>query len=110
MLMRDIAQLVRSKNVGPFLLTIDIIFNSKEVFEIAQSSKVLTAEFFSRLYQVEQTNVSIVWHEPALAFKATFPRPFTSGSLQDGDIYGGQYHSPLVNQSLFPEKEGESAI
>jgi hypothetical protein len=107
MRIRDIAQLVRSKNVGPFQLTVDILFNSAEAFELAQSSPLLTERFFSQLYHVEADQVSIIWHRPALAFKATFPRPFASGSLQDGDIYGGQYHSPLVNLPLFPAEEGE---
>jgi len=107
MRIRDIARLVRSKNVGPFQLTIDILFDSEAEYELAQSSNVLTSQLLSQLYQVDQTQVDIIWHRPGLAFKATFPRPFPSGSLEDGDIYGGQYHSPLVNLPLFSQEDKE---
>ena len=40
--LRDIAKVVRSKNAGPFEITLDIIFKSKEDFDAFKLSGVIT--------------------------------------------------------------------
>jgi hypothetical protein len=35
-------------------------------------------------------------HEAALAIKISIPRPVFSGDPEDTDVFGGQFHSPLV--------------
>lgn len=34
--LRDIAKVIRSKNAGPFRLTLDVIFSSREDFEVVE--------------------------------------------------------------------------
>jgi Domain of unknown function (DUF4387) len=36
----------------------------------------------------------------AMALKFSFPRPSVSGSLDDTDLFGGQFHSPLVRLEI----------
>ena len=36
----------------------------------------------------------------AMALKFSFPRPSVSGSLDDTDLFGGQFHSPLVRLEM----------
>jgi hypothetical protein len=36
-------------------------------------------------------------HDRAHAFKASVPRPVASGDPEDGDVFGGQQHGPLVD-------------
>ncbi|MBN2884096.1 MAG: DUF4387 family protein, partial [Clostridia bacterium] len=38
--LKDAAKVIRSKNSGPYELTFDIIFRTKELFEAAVDSKV----------------------------------------------------------------------
>jgi hypothetical protein len=34
--------------------------------------------------------------EPLLTIKISIPRPIFSGDVNDTDVYGGQFHGPLV--------------
>ena len=36
---RDIAKVIRSKNAGPFEITLDIVFKTREVFEAVKKKK-----------------------------------------------------------------------
>ena len=38
----------------------------------------------------------VVNHDTALAIKVSFPRPQSSGSKYDSDVYGGQQYAPLL--------------
>ncbi len=92
----ELAKMIRSKNAGPFVLTIDILCESDEAYKKVESSNVLTKELVSRLYKVPEESVS-VYHLPlAKAIKFSFPRKYPSGSFGDYDVYGAQFHEPIV--------------
>jgi hypothetical protein len=97
--MRELWQftkLIRSKNAGPFELTFDILFKDRESFEEVMRSGQLTSETISRLYGVDHTQVRFSTIEKVLAVKISMPRRVFSGDVMDTDIYGGQFHGPLV--------------
>jgi hypothetical protein len=92
----QLTKLIRSKNAGPFELTFDIMFKNAEGFRAVQQSGLLSAQLFARVYGVPLDKVRFFVLETLLTIKVTIPRPFFSGELMDGDMYGGQFHSPLV--------------
>jgi hypothetical protein len=47
---RDIAEVCKSKNAGPFDLTIDVVFGNDDLFRRVQRTGVLCAALFARLY------------------------------------------------------------
>jgi len=96
----ELARLIRSKNAGPFELTIDVMFNDKESYDRVISSQVLSAERMAELYHVDPAVVQLFQADVALAIKISLPRPIASGSLQDTDIFGGQFHSPIVRLDI----------
>lgn len=93
----DLARLIRSKNAGPFELTFDIMFDDEGNFERVRKSGVLTAKLISDLYGVPVEKVKFFEVRPALAFKATIPRPAVQGDIYDGDNHGGQQYAPLID-------------
>ena len=93
-------KLIRSKNAGPFELTFDIMFKNTESFRTVLESGRLTTELFSRLYAVPVNQVRLFVLEPLLTIKVTIPRPIPSGDLEDGDVYGGQFHGPLIQLAI----------
>lgn len=99
----DIAQVIRSKNSGPFELTFDIIFKSREIFEKVISSKAITPELLGGIYNVAPEEVTIVEFPPAGALKATIPRPVASGDVGETDVYGAQQHGPLLKVEVVME-------
>jgi len=92
----DLARLIRSKNAGPFTLTFDVMFDTEEAYRRVTKAQVLTREIFSKLYRVPEADVLFFEHDAAKAIKISIPRPHFQGSREDGDIYGGQQHAPLV--------------
>ena len=93
----DVAKIVRSKNAGPFTLTIDLLFEGKEGFDRVLASPSFTAERVAKLYGVEGSSVRICALERVLAIKVSMPRPGSgSGTPGDRDVYGSQQHFPLA--------------
>ncbi len=93
----ELATLIRSKNAGPFTLTIDIMFDDRATYDRVIRSGVLNRARISSIYNLKEEDVKIFPYAPAHAIKVTFPRPVTSGDLADGDVLGGQQYAPLVD-------------
>lgn len=93
----ELAQLIRSKNAGPFELTFDIMFNDQETFRRVKDSNALSPQLVADLYQVPLKDVKFFVVPEALAFKASIPRPRFQGDLLDSDGHGGQQYAPLVD-------------
>jgi Domain of unknown function (DUF4387) len=92
----DLCSLIRSKNAGPFVLTFDVMFSSKENYERAKQSQPLTKGLLAQIYKQREEDITLVYHDHALAIKASMPRPIFQGELQDSDCYGGQQYVPLL--------------
>lgn len=99
--LRDVAKVVRSKNAGPFELTFDVMFETRELFDLVKTSGVLTPETLAALYNVAPDSiVTFQFIEPALAFKMTLRRPRPQGSIGETDTFGAQQHAPLLGIEL----------
>jgi len=95
-------KLIRSKNAGPFELTFDIMFRNRDSFNDVLKSEALSPNVIAQLYQVDVKQVRFCVVDELLAIKISIPRRVFSGDVDDTDIYGGQFHSPLVR---LPVKE-----
>jgi hypothetical protein len=93
----DYCTLIRSKNAGPFVLTFDFMFKDLESLRKVQQAGVITKEYFANLFHVEIEQITLVFHERALAAKVSIPRPHFQGELDDDDGYGGQQYAPLMS-------------
>ena len=97
----DVAQFVTSKNAGPFLLTLDIVFPDAATYRRFTSKKPLDRETVARLYGVRPEDVlKIIEFDPAYAMKITLRRPWGSGSVGETDVYGAQQHVPLMQHAI----------
>lgn len=96
--LKDVANVIRSKNAGPFELTLDVLLKDEETFEKLRKAEVINKKMIAELYQIQEADViSIVYFPNAKAIKATIVRPLPSGALGERDVYGAQQHAPLVN-------------
>ena len=96
----EIAKVCKSKNAGPFEVTIDIMFETRELYDKVEKSGVLCPELFARLYNVNARDVLFTPYPAALAFKGTIPRNVSSGDIGDSDVYGAQQHVPLMQHRI----------
>lgn len=93
----DIALKVRSKNAGPFWVTVDIFCG--------------TAEAFSRLSRLQTGAIARLYGQPEQllkrfdiadlnVIKISFPRPVVQGSRDDRDMHGAQWAHLLAEMEL----------
>ena len=97
MILADIANLIRSKNAGPFTLTFDIMFADLASYRRVKDSGALNPAAFAELFHCPVEKVRFFECENALAFKFSIPRPLTQGQPGDGDMHGGQQYAPLLD-------------
>ena len=96
----ELADVMRSKNAGPYQVTIDLLFNDRATYDRVVGSGVLSSRVIAPLYQVEEALVRVMPFERVRAIKITIPRTTGergSGSAFDRDVYGAQQHGPLVD-------------
>ncbi len=96
----DIAKACKSKNAGPFELTLDIMFGDAATFEQVRATSVITAALIAKLYNVAESAVVFTEYPPAFAWKATIERRIPSGAVGDTDVYGAQQHAPLLDVQI----------
>ena len=88
--------LIRSKDAGPFMLTLDLFFTDGDARRAFMSAGVFSAERIGELYSVDPALVQIFELPDIDALKISFPRPVASGEFGDTDITGGQQYGVLV--------------
>lgn len=93
----ELAKVIRSKNAGPFVITFDIMFETKEIYSHVVNSNIITVELFSKLYNTPPEDIQLYHVDNAYAIKISMPRPIFQGELEDGDMYAGQQYPPLIN-------------
>jgi hypothetical protein len=104
MRLSQVASVIRSKNAGPFELTLDVLFEDAALYRRVRDANVFTAERVAALYRIPVERVlHVVHYDPALAIKATIVRPVVSGSPGETDVYGAQQHAPLLDLEV-PEE------
>jgi hypothetical protein len=93
----ELAKFLRSKNAGPFYLTLDIFFYTTEDYEKSKEVGLINKSLISKLYRIDEDDINIIEFDPAAAIKISFPRPVSSGGVGDSDVYGAQQHAPLFD-------------
>lgn len=82
----ELAQKVRSKNAGPFWITVDIFCGSDAAFE--QVAEGLSTERFAQACKVDKATIKR-FDIPALkVVKFSLPRPKIQGAADDRDMHG----------------------
>ena len=90
----DLAPVLRSKNAGPTLLTLDVLFEDDAGYRRGRAA--LTPAVVAARYGLGAADVTVTPYPPGLAIKITLPRAVTAGSPGDRDVYGAQQHRPLL--------------
>lgn len=94
----QIAQKVRSKNAGPFWLTIDVFCGSSDVFERVR--KGLKDDEIARLYGVDRQLMKRFDIADLNVVKISFPRPQVQGTRADRDMHGAGWGCLLEEMQI----------
>ncbi len=93
----DLATVLRSKNSGPFQITLDVLFDDEATYRLVKESRAITEETIMDAYNLRREDiVGIYFFDIALGVKITYNRKISSGSRFERDVYGAQQHAPLM--------------
>ncbi len=96
--LKDLVTFLFSKNAGPYLVTFDILFKSREAFEQAKASGVFNRETFAKLYKVlPERIISVYEYDAADMIKFTMIREISSSDFGDRSVFGSQMWAPLLD-------------
>ena len=94
----EITSVIRSKNAGPYELTFDLMFQTREWFSQVCSKNIFHEQLICELFGISKNDIiNIVAFDPANAIKITIRRPRCSGDIGETDVYGAQQHAPFLN-------------
>jgi uncharacterized protein DUF4387 len=99
--------LIRSKDAGPFMLTLDLFFTDADSRRAFLDAGIFSAERIGGLYGVDPGQVQIYDLADIGAMKVSFPRPVPSGDFGDTDITGGQQYAIVVDMIAGLEIDGD---
>jgi hypothetical protein len=92
----DLALEVRSKNAGPFWVTMELFMRDAAGYRIVADESFIDEQVVATLYGVDAGTVRMFRIPSLNVVKISFPRPIPQGSLRDRDIHAGQHHVPLA--------------
>lgn len=91
---------VRSKNAGPFWITMDIAFPDAASFDRYAGSRTLQPEAIGALYGVEPSQVKCFLVRDLSVLKISYPRHRPQGGVMERDMHGGQQYIRLLDVEL----------
>lgn len=104
----DLAAVIRSKNSGPFQITLDVLFDRAGVYYEIKKSGAICKERIASIYRMDVSRIQEpVFFDTALGFKVTFDRSISSGTAGDRDVYGAQQHAPLSELKIALSEDTE---
>lgn len=99
---RDVCRDVRSKNAGPFWVTIDLFFDGPESFARYGESPALGPDLIAKLYGADPAMVKR-FPVPSLSMlKISYPRATPQGGMVERDLHAGQQYVRLLEVELDP--------
>ncbi len=96
----DLALEVRSKNAGPFWVTLEVFLRDAAGYAIVADPEFLNPRVVAGLYAIDPDTVRFFRIPELNVVKISFPRPVAQGGLRDRDIHAGQHHVPLALLAL----------
>lgn len=93
---QDLAHEVRSKNAGPFWVTMELFMKDAAGYAVVADPGFLDEQRVAELYRVDADTVQLFRIPELNVVKISFPRPVSQGSLRDRDMHMGQHHVPLA--------------
>ena len=105
----SLVKLARSKNAGPFVISIDLVFPDRATYESIRDSGAISRETIALVFGVAPARVSeVIEYAAANALKVNLYRERPAGSFGETDLYGSQ-HGALLDHLLVPAPAGADA-
>lgn len=104
--LRDVSRHVRSKQAGPFWVTIDIWFDGKTSFDLYRDSQSLSPSVFASLFGTDASLVKRIPVPELNLIKISYPRATPQGGIVERDMHSGQQYVRLLDVEMDPAGAG----
>ena len=98
--MADITQKIRSKNAGPFWITIDIFCADNT--EYTRAVIAADSERVAHALGISESNLKRYDLPDLRVLKFSFPRPIVQGTRFDRDMHGASYANLIAELDVPP--------
>jgi len=96
----QVCRYVRSKNAGPFWITLDLSFPDRETFDQYANATPLQPTAIGALFDVDAVQVKRFLLPELLVVKISYPRRAPQGGAMERDMHGGQQYIRLLDVEL----------
>ena len=96
----EICRHVRSKNAGPFWVTVDLFFDGEETFRRYRDTPALSPQTFANLFGTNPDLVRRIPVDNLHVIKISYPRPHPQGWMQERDMHSGQQFARLLDLEI----------
>jgi len=98
--LNNLVSKIRSKNAGPFWLTIDIFCGNQKAFEVVQHG--VTNEVIARIFDQPAVLIKRFELVDLHVIKFSLPRPQIQGSKRDRDMHGASWAALVGRIEICP--------
>ena len=98
--LKDVCPRVRSKVAGPFWVTIDLFFDSREAYDRHHDDPAIQPPSVAAVYGVDPALVAIHKVPNLNMVKISYPRPTAQGGVVERDLHSGQQYVYLLDLEM----------
>ncbi len=92
----EVCRHVRSKNAGPYWITVDFFFKDRASFDAYSDNAVFGASSIAALMKADASLIKRVSLPDLLVVKVSYPRQSPQGGVLERDMHGGQQYVRLL--------------
>ena len=96
----EVCRSVRSKNAGPFWITLDLWFPDRETFDRYSQSVALQPAAIGALFGADPAQIKYFSVPNLFVVKISYPRTQAQGGVMERDMHGGQQFVRLLDVML----------
>jgi hypothetical protein len=96
----EVCRHVRSKNAGPFWITVDLSFPDGETFDRYANATALQPAAISAMFDVDVEQVKRFLVPELAVVKISYPRKTPQGGALERDMHGGQQYIRLLDVEM----------
>jgi hypothetical protein len=92
----EVCRHVRSKNAGPFWITVDLFFRDDDAYRSCKDDPNISARCFAELYGADESLIKVIHVDSLRVVKVSYPRPNPQGWRGERDMHAGQQYVSLL--------------
>lgn len=92
----EVTKYVRSKNAGPFWVTIDIFFKDLDTYDRYKHAPAISPERIASYYSADAATVKLFHIDSLGVVKISIPREKPQGGVIERDMHSGQKYVRLL--------------